>query len=120
MSMDVIPYKKIVHAVISVDKKGLVDVPHAARLQYRLLLNDAIIKAKVSFAKGSIELYYNKKGAENELPKISLDGIIALLKENGVEPKENGIKEEEVEYKDTLYNYAFEPKEIKKAKPYGW
>jgi hypothetical protein len=118
--MDIVPYKKIVHAEIKVDKSRLIDIPHAARLQYRLLLNDAIIKAKVSFTKGSIELYYNKEGSDNEMPKVSLENVLTLLKENGVEPQKDGINEKEVDYKDTLYNYAFKPKEIKRAKPYGW
>ncbi|MGC9129389.1 MAG: hypothetical protein ACP5GB_00680 [Candidatus Micrarchaeia archaeon] len=122
MSLNIIPYDKIVHANIEVKKEELIDQPHAARLQYRLLANDAIIKAKVHFQKGLIEIYYNPKSKENKssLPKISLDEIIKILNENGVHPEKNGVKEEIVDYKKTLFDNMFNPKEIRKIKPYGW
>ncbi len=120
--MNIIPYDKIVHATIKVKKAELIDIPHAARLQYRLMTNDAIIKAKVHFQKEYIELYYNPKSEENKSmqPKISLDEIIKILNDNGVHPLKNGIKEEIVDYKTTLFDKMFNPPQIREIRPHGW
>ncbi|MEM0123984.1 MAG: hypothetical protein QXF41_00365 [Candidatus Micrarchaeaceae archaeon] len=112
------PYSKIRYAVLDVEKSTLIDLPHSARLQYRLLLNDAVIKAKVSYAKSRIEIYYNPDGAANKMPKISLDKIVEILDKEGV--KITKRHDEEVDYAEKLYNYAFNPPEIKHPTPYGW
>ncbi|MEM0086997.1 MAG: hypothetical protein QW774_01295 [Candidatus Micrarchaeaceae archaeon] len=112
------PYSKIRYAVIKVEKSTLIDLPHSARLQYRLLLNDPILKAKVSYVKSRIEIYYNPEGAANNKPKISLDKIIEMLNKEGVKVVET--HDEEVDYAEKLYNYAFNPPEIRHPKPYGW
>ncbi|MGC8662386.1 MAG: hypothetical protein ACP5RT_01210 [Candidatus Micrarchaeia archaeon] len=122
MSLNIIPYDKIRHVIINVKKEELVDIPHSARLQYRLLTNDAIIKAKVNYQKGTIEIYYNPEEKENksQLKKISLNKILEILEENNVHAKADDAKGEVVDYKETLFKEAYNPKEIKHIKPYGW
>ncbi|MGC9099007.1 MAG: hypothetical protein ACP5HW_00450 [Candidatus Micrarchaeia archaeon] len=122
MSLDIIPYDKIKYAKIKVKKEELIDMPHAARLQYRLLTNEAIIKAKVHFNEGLIELYYNPKGKENKSlqPKTSMEEILKILADNNVHAKTEDVKEEVVDYKEKLFEPTFHPKEIRKVKPYGW
>jgi len=117
------PYRKIKKVTFTnIKKEELKDIPHAARLQYRLLTNDAIIKAKVHYQKELIEIYYNPKSSENKStqPKMSLDEIIKILNENSVHPEKDAIKEEIVDYKKTLFDRAFNAKQIRHAKPYSW
>ena len=59
-----IPYKMVREMIITnVDKQELKDIPHSARIQYRLLLLDAILKAKIEFIRGKVTITYNPTGA---------------------------------------------------------
>ncbi|EQD50001.1 hypothetical protein B2A_07454, partial [mine drainage metagenome] len=80
-----LPYKIIKQVVFSnVSKADMIDQEHAARLQYRLLLLEPVIKAYVEFQKGRITVIYNPAGADNIREKMSLDDIIAFLAKEGV------------------------------------
>ncbi len=115
-----IPYDIIKQVTITnVSKSDMIDMQHAARLQYRLMLNDAIIKARVDFTKSKITIIYNPKGADNIKPKISLDEIIELLGKEGIKVDMGNVKDEDYDYK-SFYNYAFGPKQIRERPPYTY
>ena len=52
-----LPFGKLIRLEFSVG--GLKNKEDAAALQYRLLLNDSIIRCHVDFSKGKCELLYN-------------------------------------------------------------
>ncbi|MGC8669885.1 MAG: hypothetical protein ACP5TL_01895 [Candidatus Micrarchaeia archaeon] len=115
-----IPYNIIKQATITnVSKSDMIDMQHAARLQYRLMLNDAIIKARVDFTKSKITIIYNPKGSDNIKPKISLEEIIELLSKEGIRVNMDSVKDEDYDYK-AFYNYAFGPKQIRERPPYTY
>src|SRR5271155_4685102 len=65
-----VPYKMVRQVYFSnIKKEELIDLEHAARLQYRLLLMDSVIKAKVEFAKLKIWIVFNPKEANNRKEK---------------------------------------------------
>src|SRR5271155_3800014 len=69
-----VPYKIIKKVIFTeLKKEELIDIPHAARLQYRLMLLDPVIKATVDFTKSKISILYNPREAENIREKISID-----------------------------------------------
>ena len=116
-----LPYGMIREAVFSnVDEASMVDQQHAARLQYRLLLKDPIIKAYVEFSKGKITVIYNPKGADNIREKISLDELISFFEGEGVRVDRNSVTEREYDYYKEFYSYAFSPKRIREHPPYGY
>jgi hypothetical protein len=100
----------------------LKDIPYSARLQYRLLLFDAVIKAKVDFHKRFIRIIYNHPEAANIKEKISREKLIEFLAGEGVHVSESPENMEEVDYdyQKELYNYAYFPPSIREAPPYGW
>jgi hypothetical protein len=115
-----VPYNIIKQATITgISKSDMIDMSHAARLQYRLMLNDAIIKARVDFTKSKITIIYNPKGADNIKPKISLEEIIDLLGKEGIKVDIGNVKDEDYDYKE-FYNYAFNPKQIRERPPYTY
>ncbi len=117
------PYTIIKKVTFSnLEDKELIDIPHAARLQYRLLLFDAVIKAKVDYHKRFIRIIYNPPEADNIKEKISRAKLIEFLAGEGVhvnEASENMV-EEPYDYQKELYNYAYFPPSIREAPPYGW
>ena len=117
-----VPYKVIKRVVFtSVDKKDFVDQEHAARLQYRLMLQDAIIKATVDYLRAKITIIYNPKEADNHKEKIDVDEIIEFLKKEGVHvSKGNNMQLEDYDYYANFYSYAYNPKRIREHAPYGW
>ena len=55
-----VPYRMIKRLMFSnVKKEELQDIQHSARLQYRLMLMDPVIKANVNFTKRVITILYN-------------------------------------------------------------
>jgi hypothetical protein len=117
------PYTIIKKVTFSnLDQTELQDIPHCARLQYRLLLFDAVIKAKVDYHKKFIRIVYNHPEAENIKEKISRDKLIEFLAGEGVHVRNDAGNMEEVDYdyKKELYDYAYFPPSIREAPPYGW
>ncbi|MGC8538265.1 MAG: hypothetical protein ACP5MK_00120 [Candidatus Micrarchaeia archaeon] len=116
-----IPYGMIKHIEFNnLKKEELIDIPHCARLQYRLMLHDAIIKAKVEFVKRRISVIYNHPEAENKKPKISRNELIEFLKKEGINVDASNIAERDYDYVKEFYSYAFFPPEIRHSTPYGW
>jgi len=114
------PYRKIKMVTFTnIKKEEIKDIPHAARLQYRLMLLDAVIKARVNYAKGQISIIYNPVGADNIREKISLDELISFLEHEGVHVDKNNMKDEDFDYVKEFYSYAFNPKVIREHPPYG-
>jgi len=114
------PYRKIKMVTFTnIKKEEIKDIPHAARLQYRLMLLDAVIKARVNYAKGQISIIYNPVGADNIREKISLDELISFLEHEGVHIDKNNMKERDFDYIEEFYSYAFNPKVIREHPPYG-
>lgn len=117
------PYKIIKKVTFkNLDQRQLIDLPHSARLQYRLLLFDAVIKAKVDFHKKFIKIVYNPLEADNIKEKMSRDQLIEFLKAEGVTVSTDpaNIEEADYDYYKELYSYAYFPPSIREAPPYGW
>ncbi len=114
------PYRNVKEAVITgISKDELIDMPHAARVQYRLLLMDAVIRAKVEFVKGRITIFYNPRTATNRKEKISLEELIEFLAKEGIHVDKKNIKERDIDYYEEIYKTQFNPKEIRDHPPYG-
>ncbi len=116
-----IPYKMIKQVVFTnVQRDDLIDLEHAARLQYRLLLNDAILKAKVEFAKLTITIVYNPQDSGNYKDKISLEGIIDFLASEGVHVDPKAADVTDYDYYKNMYSYQFDPEQIREHPPYSY
>jgi hypothetical protein len=116
-----IPYKIIKQATFSnISKMDLIDIEHSARLQYRLMLQDPVIKARVEFIKQRIIVIYNPPEAENRKPKMSLDDIKSWLAKEGVYVDNNQIENVDYDYYKNIYSYQFNPATIREHAPYGY
>jgi len=116
-----VPYRLIRRVVFSNLKKNeLLDLPHSARLQYRLMLMDAVLKASVQFARNSIIITYNPKNADNLREKISLEEIIRFLAKEGVHFDKSQIDDQPYDYYKDFYSYAFNPPSIREHVPYSY
>ncbi len=116
-----LPYKIIKHVVFSnVSKHDMLDQEHAARLQYRLLLLEPVIKAYVEFAKERITVIYNPRSAGNIREKMSLDELIGFLAKEGIQIDSGAVVERDYDYYKEFYSYAFNPKVIREHAPYGY
>ncbi len=116
-----VPYRIIKKAVFSgIRKEDLIDIPHAARLQYRLMLMDQIIKATVDFTKCKITILYNPKEASNNREKISIDEIKEFLAKQGVGVNNEKAVISDFDYYRDLYTYAYTPPSIRERTPYGY
>ena len=117
------PYRVIKKITFSnLNQKELVDIPHVARLQYRLLLFDAVIKAKVDYHKKFIRIIYNPPEADNNREKISRDKLVEFLASEGVHVSTATENMEEVDYDyfKEHYSYAYFPPSIRESPPYGY
>ncbi len=115
-----VPYRKVREAVFAgISKADLIDMPHAARLQYRLMLMESVLRAKVEFAKGIITIVYNPAGAANRKEKISLAELMDSLSKEGVRADPKNVREREFDYYEEIYKTQFNPKEIRDHPPYG-
>ncbi|MCL5093012.1 MAG: hypothetical protein M1128_00915 [Candidatus Marsarchaeota archaeon] len=116
-----IPYKMVREVVFSnISKSDMLDSEHAARLQYRLMLNDSIIKARVHYIRGTIRVIYNPVGADNLREKISLEDIIAFLSKEGVSVDRAAIDDHSYDYYANYYSKTFNPASIREHPPYGY
>lgn len=114
-----VPYKVVKEAVIKVSKDSMHDIEHAARLQYRLMLLDSVIKAKVEFVKGIITIVYNPKASPNSKAKASIDELIEFISKEGA-LLEGSFTERDLDYFEEIYKYQFEPATIREHPPYGY
>ena len=116
-----VPYKMIKETTFSnLSRNELIDIEHATRLQYRLMLLDAVLKARVEFVKNRIVVIYNHAGAENRKPKISVDQLIEFLAKEGVHVDRTSISTADYDYYKNIYSYQFNPPSIRETQPYGW
>ncbi|BCS90985.1 MAG: hypothetical protein ARM1_0442 [Candidatus Micrarchaeota archaeon] len=116
----IIPYKIITEVKFKVKKEDLIDIPHSARLQYRLMLLDAVIRATVDFTRERITIVYNDVNNFNNKPKLSIDEIVEFLNVNGVHvSRDDIIERRDYDYYKEFYSYTYNPKVIRKAAPYG-
>ncbi len=117
-----VPYRMVREVIFTnVKHTGeFADAEHAARLQYRLMLNDAILKARVFFIRNKIAVIYNPKDATNLKEKIDIEEIKMFLREQGVEIDEGSISDQPYDYYKDLYTYAFMPPAIREHAPYGY
>jgi hypothetical protein len=105
----------------NVKKSEMIDIPHAARLQYRLMLLDPVIKASVDFTKSKITVIYNHDKSDNNKEKMSLDELKAVLKKEGVSTDEPvTAANEDYDYYKEFYTYAYSPPSIRERAPYGY
>ncbi|MDE1856815.1 MAG: hypothetical protein KGH98_01885 [Candidatus Micrarchaeota archaeon] len=116
-----VPYKMIKRVVFrDVSQKEMVDLEHAARLQYRLMLQDPIIKASINYVKSTITVLFNPDTAENRREKISVDQLIKFLADEGVHVDRSKMDLEDYDYYKNFYSYAFNPPSIRERPPYGY
>lgn len=116
-----IPYKTIKKVVFSnIKKEELKDIEHATRLQYRLMLKDAVLKATVNFIKGTITVIYNPLAAENLKETIGRAELVEFLEKEGVNIDKNSIEERNYDYIKEFYSYAFNPPSIREHPPYAY
>lgn len=116
-----VPYRIVAKVVFSgIDKACFKDPEHAARLQYRLMLNDAILKARVYYIRGSITIIYNPPNADNMKEKISIDEIIKSLENEGVKVSREHMANGDYDYYKNFYSYAFNSPSIREHAPYGY
>ncbi|MDE1768348.1 MAG: hypothetical protein KGH64_06410 [Candidatus Micrarchaeota archaeon] len=116
-----VPYKMVKEMVVTnLSKQELIDIEHTARLQYRLLLIDSILKAKIEFIHGKMIIIYNPKESPNRKDKISTDEIIQFLAKEGVHVDRSMIAERDVDYFEEIYKPQFEPATIREHAPYGY
>ncbi|MDE1828432.1 MAG: hypothetical protein KGH65_04700 [Candidatus Micrarchaeota archaeon] len=116
-----IPYRIIRKVTFSnISKEQLRDIEHASRLQYRLMLKDAVLKATVNFIKGTINITYNQLESDNLKDKISQQELIAFIEAEGVRIDRNHITERDYDYVKEFYTYAFNPARIREHPPYSY
>lgn len=116
-----VPYKIIKEIEFSdVSKDQLIDMEHAARLQYRLMLQESVIRAKVEFVKRKITIVYNPIGAENNKPKSTKEDLISFMEGEGVKVDINKMNERDFDYFKEMYTYQFNPPSIRERPPYGY
>jgi len=116
-----VPYKMIKEVVFSnLDQSELGDMEHSARLQYRLLLLDSVLKAKVEFIRNRITITYNPTDSGNRKEKISQQQLVDFLAKEGVYVDPAHVAERDVNYFEDIYKYQFEPETIREHAPYGY
>ncbi len=116
-----VPYRTVRRVLFTnVSQSEMRDIEHAARLQYRLMLMDPILKATVNFTKKTITITYNPTTADNLKEKTSVPEIAKFLAEQGVHVDISTAKEEDYDYVHEFYNYAFNPPAIREHPPYGY
>ncbi len=116
-----VPYKMVKEVTITgVSKEELRDIEHSARLQYRLLLLDSVLKAKIEFIRARIIITYNPKESPNRKDKISQEELIAFLAKEGVHIDPAKAVSRDVDYFEEIYKYQFEPATIREHAPYGY
>ncbi len=116
----VLPYKTIKRVLFSnISQKELIDIPHSARLQYRLMLLEPVIKATVNYVKGTILVIYNNTGSGNQKEKMSRDEIVEFLGTQSVHVDPAAVNERDYDYYSEFFKYTFEPQRVRETAPYG-
>lgn len=116
-----VPYRIIKKVVFSnISQQEMRDMDHAARIQYRLMLNDAVLKATVNFVKQTISVVYNHKEADNLKDKVSRQDLIDMLAKEGVHIDPHAVEERDYDYVKEFYTYAFHPTRIREHAPYSY
>ena len=116
-----VPYRMIREVVFSnVSSDELKSIENSARIQYRLLLMDAVLKAKVEFVKNRITITYNPEDAQNRKEKTSRHQLADFLAKEGVSVNEENTQERVVDYFEEIYKPQFEPATIREHAPYGY
>ncbi len=116
-----VPYRMVKQVTFTnLKKEELIDIPHAARLQYRLMLLEPVIKARVDFTKLRMIVIYNPREADNIREKMSLDEVKDFLAKQGVNVDVENTIEADYDYKKQLYDYAYNPPSIRERAPYGY
>jgi len=116
-----IPYKIIQEVTWSnVKKEEMKSLEYAGRLQYRLMLLEPVIRAKVEFTKQKITIIYNPKTSHNRKEKISLEELMEFLGKEGVHVQSNPKEERDFDYVNEMYKYQFDPPSIRERPPYGY
>ena len=99
-----VPYRMIKEVVFSdLSRDELKDIEHSARLQYRLLLMDSVLKAKVEFNWNRITITYNPLEAKNRKEKTSRQQLIDFLAKEGINVKTSHTKERDLDYFEEIY-----------------
>ena len=115
------PYGIVRKAIFSGLKKSeMVDIAHSARLQYRLMLLGAVIKAAVDFDGAQITVIYNPVNANNKSEKTNLAELVKALSKEGVHADPVKIYDADYDYYKDLYTYSHNPKTIRESQPYGY
>ncbi|MEM0074493.1 MAG: hypothetical protein QW091_00200 [Candidatus Micrarchaeaceae archaeon] len=116
-----VPYNMVKEVVFrNLKKDELIDLEHSARLQYRLLLNDAILKAKVEFVKQIITITYNPKDSGSKNAEISLGEIVQMLEKEGVHVDLSLAQQRDVDYKQEIWYAQFHSATIREHPPYSF
>ncbi len=116
-----IPYKMVKEVIISdVKKEELISIEHAGRLQYRFMLLEPVLRAKVEFTKGKITVVYNPTTARNRKEKMNLEDITKFLSNEGVHVATCPKTERDFDYFVEMYSYQFDPPSIRERPPYGY
>ena len=115
------PYGIVRKATFSNLKQAeMIDIPHAARLQYRLMLLGAVIKPAVDFARAQITIIYNPDASENASEKTSLGELVKMLSKEGVHTDSASTSDTDYDYYKELYTNSHNPKAIKESPPYSY
>lgn len=115
------PYRAVRNVTFSsLKKEDLQDSRHAARLQYRLMLIEPVIKAAVDFSELKISVIYNPNGASNGRPGTDIGTISEFLEKEGVHVHPKSTRDSAYDYYSQLYSYAYSPARIRKSTPYGY
>lgn len=116
-----VPYKTVKEVVFTnVSKDDLIDIEHCARVQYRLLLQESVLRAKIEFVWRRITITYNPAGADNGKEKISLQGLIDFLAGEGIRVDQNSLQERDCDYYKEIFHYQFNPPSIRERPPYSY
>ncbi len=116
----VVPYRTIKRVMFSnISQKELIDIPHAARLQYRLMLLEPVIKATVNYVKGTILVTYNNVGSGNLKEKMSREELIEFLGTQNIHIDPAAVEEQDYDYYNAFFRYTFNPQRVRETAPYG-
>ena len=118
-----VPFHTVRQIVFTdVKKEELIDTEHAARLQYRLMLQEAVLFAKVEFVARKISITYNPTGADNRKAQMSRQDVVDFLAKQGVHVGTNpeSVSERDVDYYNEHYKYHYNPPSIREHPPYGY
>ncbi len=116
-----IPYKVVKEVTFSdVKKEELISIENSGRLQYRFMLLEPVLRAKVEFTKGKITVVYNPTTAKNRKEKMSREDIIKFLDKEGVHVSNCPVSERDFDYFIEMYSYQFDPPSIRERPPYGY